>query len=213
MAHSKMERHRDHKDIQKKIDWKCVLLEVKQQIERNEISRSAFARLVTAGCDEDQILTDLYLYCGGSSDEIQSLRREIAYRKRHVATTARMLRSTANLLEPMPEWLAEVGWEYHQPPTSRSLRDYAELLEILWRNLPPRKRESGRDQHLVALHHHVRSRTSKSHYAELADLVNTVRGLYRPDDEVSCDPEAIRKQIQRHMPVAFSELLYLALKD
>lgn len=179
-------------------DWDRVLLELKRLVQSDSSARNALRKLIRRGCDERAILRDLYLFCGGEPAKLKRVKRALAYQKKNIGKIAETLREAAAGIEYAEKHISEAGVECHFTPDTKNLLAYANLLYRLHeRVLPPKKRLSGRDQHLAYLARTIEAVTGRAHYRDLADLVSAIEIAYDPKLKKLRGAGALRKLVDR----------------
>jgi hypothetical protein len=188
------------------LDWDAVIKALIGHFRSNDeasTAKEALARLVAAGCDEKEILQNLYAYCGGDPRAMQALRVAIDFGrcKKRMLAIAELLQKASSEIEPAEQLLTDLGLSHTMKPDVSSLEKYADLLrrvgKVAYRKLAS-KRISGRDQHLVYLARMIDALTGKPHYRELADLVNAMGLLYDPGTTKIETAESIRKRVSHY---------------
>lgn len=180
------------------IDWDRVLLEMKRHVQSDSSARNALRKLIGRGCEEKAILRDLYLFCGGEPAKTKRVKKTIACHKKNIGRIAETLREAAAGINYADNHISEVGIKCHFTPDSTNLLNYAKLLQRLHdRVLPPKKRLSGRDQHLAYLARTIEAVTGREHYQELADLVSAIELVYDPKLKKLRGAGALRKLVDR----------------
>lgn len=168
-------------DEPSEIEWDKVFSEIEASFASNTAACDALEILVGHGCNRAYVLRSLYLFCGLYPNELGALRKELRVHKKKVTKTVKMVRTLASGIDEMAEWLAEADCYCHFAPAPENLRSYANFLRRMWVVLPPTKRLSGRDHHIVKLVEHVESRTSEKLWRQITDLVDAVSALYNPE--------------------------------
>jgi hypothetical protein len=172
-------RNQERTDDSTGLDWDHILVETKRHVHSDSLASDALRDLIKAGCDEKRILRDLVLFCGGEPEKLKTIKKALSYQKTRVRDIARTLREAVTGIHYAQEHLAEAGIQCNYTPDTKNLVDYAQLLEMLSdKVLPPRKRLSGRDQHLAYLAKTIEAVTGRQHYPELAALVAAVEFAY-----------------------------------
>jgi hypothetical protein len=196
------------------IVWEDVLLEMKKHVQSNSYATNALRKLTERGCPERSILRDLYLFCGVEPEKMKKVRKALANQKEQILSIAKTLRQASTGIDFAEGYIFELGVECHFTPDARNLLEYAKLLERLHdRVLPPKKRLSGRDQHLAYLARMVKANMGREHYRELADLVNAVELAYNPKLHKPRGEQALRKLVDRTSLVCHSTFELKELRD
>jgi hypothetical protein len=163
-------------------------------------AEKALETLKRAGCDQESILTNLYLYCGPvpmAPDETMDigLKQAKQFDKRVGALASRLKEDATELKTVAGEWPKYTGGHFSTELPSR-MHSMAETLELLHGDSKSHRMAiSGRNQHLFYLVQLVIAATGDQHYDQLADLIGAVQA--DPKGKKIPTPASLRKKVER----------------
>lgn len=154
--------------------------------------------LTKAGCNLAVLLQEIYLYCGGASEDIKIWRKQVRYTMNQLQAISTRLAHDANIVAKIAK--EDLDDEYEPYASAfripahlqEQAKTLAEVRAALGRHTHGK---TGRNKHLVFLSYHVKAATNHEYYQQIARVVASVRGSTAYNVIQLAD--AIRKTIKR----------------
>jgi hypothetical protein len=176
------------------------------------LAKKALRTLTEAGCDQDALVVNLFLYCGGDPKRIKMALRSARHFAERLNDLATQLAKDAKEVERMLDELKDAGYEiYGFHPMYEKMNKFAEIMVDLYRDFRQgTTQKSGRNKHLIYLASLVRAATDDPHYKELAALVGAVKGDASFNEVKAAD--ALRNVVNRHRKTHLAHFLLLVFE-
>jgi hypothetical protein len=181
-------------------DWDQIGDVLEQSLgiwQEDRSARTAFERLINAGCNPAVLVHQASLFCREEWDP--DLQKRAKHATSELKKTAVELKQGADIVERIAnEFLSGDDGPYietfHSP---RLLRQIADSLLNARNELVRRTHgKTGTTKYLVYLCYHVKAAAGRPHYKEIAELIACLRGEAIGNIVLSAD--AIRRVIRRH---------------
>jgi hypothetical protein len=207
---TKTEKRKGHRNVAHvSPDLQFVL----DAIQSDPIAKKALRTLTEAGCDQNALILNLFLYYGGNATQVKKSLRGARYSLERLSKLATQLEKDASEIK---EVLADLRTEgikiYGFDLLPERLRSFADILPRMRR---ARQRVAVREQemtgYLVYLVCLIRGVTGHPHYNELAALSDAVKP--RIDCTVVQLADAIRNTVNRYRKSHSADFEMFALES
>ena len=162
------------------------------------LAKKALRTLIESGCDQNALILNLFLYCGGDSMTLKMALKSAQHFTKRLNDLASQLQTNASEVDRMLGELKDAGYAiYGFRPMCERMQEFAEFLSSLHGSFRlGTTQKSGRNKHLIYLVSLVRAATDEPHYKELAALIGAVSEKTNLDVVRAAD--ALRNIVNRH---------------
>lgn len=205
---TKTEKRKSHRSVGVSPDLQSAL----DAIQSDPRAKKALRTLTEAGCDQDALVVNLFLYCGGDSTQVKMALKSGRHFTKRLNDLATQLAKDAKEVERMLGQLKDAGYAiYGFHPMYEKMNEFAEFLTSLHGSFRlGTAQKSGRNKHLIYLVSLVRAATDEPHYKKLAALVGAVKGAASFNEVKAAD--ALRNVVNRHRKTHLAHFLLLVFE-